>query len=242
MAHDPVMDPDVYERFSTELETLSFSDPVSHVYDPWRYAQEGMRAYLNLLSSSPRVFYLGMNPGPWGMAQTGIPFGAVEMVREWFKLSPVVDSPQHEHPKRPIQGMACTRREVSGRRLWGLMRDRFGTPEVFFQDQIVWPYCHWMWLKETGANLPPNALRAAERKPLEEVCDRFLGECLSVWNPRHLVAIGQYAEAALTRVRPGIEVIRIPHPSPASPAANRDWSGSVTRILVDAGIWQDGQP
>jgi len=237
-----IMNSDYFDRFSAALEPLTFSDPTAWIYDPWRYAAEGMMAYCRLLSPCPRVFFLGMNPGPWGMAQTGVPFGAVEMVRDWFGLDPVIGKPVPEHAKRPVLGMACTRREVSGRRLWGLMKNRFGSPEVFFRDQTVWPYCHWMWLKESGANLPPNALRAAERKPLEAVCDRFLDELLTAWSPRHLVAIGQYAETALQRVRPGHSIVRIPHPSPASPAANRDWAGSVTRILVESGIWEDPAP
>lgn len=231
------MNADVMNRFSAELDGLTFSAPTACTYDPWRYAQEGMQAYFDLLADSPRVFFLGMNPGPWGMAQTGVPFGAVEVVRDWFGFNPRIGKPEHEHPKRMVDRMACTRREVSGRRLWGLMQERFGDPSVFFQDHVVWPYCHWMWLKESGANLPPNALRAGERKPLEAICDQYLDEILTQWSPETLVAIGQYAESALLRVRPEASVVRILHPSPASPAANQDWSGTVTRQLQEAGIW-----
>ena len=30
--------------------------------------------------------FLGMNPGLWGMAQTGVPFGTVSLVRDWMGI------------------------------------------------------------------------------------------------------------------------------------------------------------
>jgi len=227
-------------ELSEALDALSFSDPVHTVYDPWQYAREGMRAYYARLPSRARVFFLGMNPGPWGMAQTGVPFGEISMVRDWLGMEPEIGKPENEHPKRPVEGMACGRSEVSGTRLWGLMRDRFGTADRFFKDQVILPYCHWMWLKETGANQPPNQIRVAERKPLEAACDRFLAGVLELFAPEHLVAIGQYAESALRRARPEAEIVRILHPSPASPAANRGWAEQVSRTLEEAGIWEEG--
>ena len=225
------------EDWNRALGRLVFSEPVHTVVNPWEYARAGRDAYLDLLNPSPRLFFLGMNPGPWGMAQTGIPFGEVGRVRDWMGLNPEVGKPEHEHPKRPVEGMACTRKEVSGTRLWGLMQDHYGNPEDCFSDLVIWPFCPLMWLKESGANLPPNVLRAAERKPVERLCDEALADVLERFAPEHLIAIGQYAELALKRTRPDQPVTRILHPSPASPAANRDWAGTVTRQLRDAGIW-----
>jgi single-strand selective monofunctional uracil DNA glycosylase len=36
----------------------------------------------------------------------------------------------------------------------------------------------------------------------------------------------------------GGEVVRILHPSPASPAANRGWSAAATEQLIAAGVWK----
>ena len=33
-----------------------------------------------------RVVFLGMNPGPFGMAQVGVPFGEVAAVRDWLRI------------------------------------------------------------------------------------------------------------------------------------------------------------
>ena len=226
------------DELRCRLRGLRFPEPVAFTYNPLEYAWDRHCDYLRRYGNGPKkVLFLGMNPGPYGMAQTGVPFGEIAHVRDWLGISGPVGKPEPEHPKRPVEGMDCPRREVSGSRLWGLMRDRFGTPEAFFARHAVLPYCPAMWMKDSGANVPPNVLRAADRRPLEAVCDRYLAEVVDVLRPRHLVAIGVYAEEALHRASPGAEVVRILHPSPASPAANRDWAGSVVRTLENAGIW-----
>ena len=99
---------------------LVFAPPVSVVYQPLDYAWAIHQQYLHTYAASTkRVLMLGMNPGPYGMVQTGVPFGEIAAVRDWMQLNGNVQVPAIEHPKRPIQGLACQRSEVSGRRLWG---------------------------------------------------------------------------------------------------------------------------
>lgn len=109
---------------SDGVDKLVFSEPVTHVYNPLRYAWDAHHRYLKLApeTQAARVLFLGMNPGPWGMAQTGVPFGQVEAVRDWLGIDVPVGKPAKEHPKRPIEGFACRRSEVSGERLWALPR------------------------------------------------------------------------------------------------------------------------
>ena len=57
-----------------------------------------------------------MNPGPWGMVQTGVPFGEVSLVREWLGIDATIRRPKVLHPDRPVEGFLCQRREVSGSR------------------------------------------------------------------------------------------------------------------------------
>ena len=112
-------------KLCAELEPLKFSPPVTHVYNPLVYARAPHDQYLQRFAASKkRVLYLGMNPGPYGMAQTGVPFGEVSMVRDWLGIEAAVKRPADEHPKRPIAGFACTRSEVSGARLWGSLKER----------------------------------------------------------------------------------------------------------------------
>lgn len=222
---------------STTLAALRFGPPVACVYDPLTYAWAPHAAYLERFASAPgRVVLLGMNPGPFGMAQTGVPFGDVGMVRDWMGISAPVGKPPQEHPKRPILGFGCTRSEGSGRRLWGWARDRYGTPEAFFARYVVLNYCPLCFVDDGGRNLVPEALPKAEREPLIAACDAALKAALRELRPRAVVGVGTFAEAALRRASPGVPIGRILHPSPASPAANRGWAPQVEAELAAMGI------
>jgi single-strand selective monofunctional uracil DNA glycosylase len=218
---------------------LRFGAPVAHVYRPLEYARDSWVAYVEKYGRGPKeVVLLGMNPGPFGMAQTGVPFGEVELVRDWLRIDASVRRPRDEHPKRPVEGFACTRREVSGQRLWGFARDRFEKPERFFRRFFVANYCPLLFLEKSGRNLTPDKLRAAERAPLQAACDEALRRTVAILRPRWVVGIGGFAEARAREALAGADAAlgRIPHPSPASPTANRGWSAQAERAFRDLGI------
>ena len=228
-------------RLAAAVDQLSFAAPVTHVYNPLRYAWKSHQAYLRRAGSGGGVVFLGMNPGPWGMAQTGVPFGEITAVRDWIGINEPVDRPDREHPKRPIEGFNCTRSEVSGRRLWGLFQQRFGTPDTFFDEHFVTNYCPLVFMESSARNRTPDKLPVSERTPLVAACDQHLQAVLRALRPRHLVAVGAYAQQCLQRVLAtdscDARLSRILHPSPASPAANKDWAGTVTQQLIEAGVW-----
>ncbi len=233
------------KELATQMDRLHFADPVTHVYNPLHYAWAPHQAYLELANDKQiRVLFLGMNPGPWGMAQTGVPFGEVSAVRDWIGIDSPVGKPKNEHPKRPIEGLQCSRSEVSGRRLWGLFRQRYKSPKAFFNDNLVMNYCPLVFMEESGRNRTPDKLLPSERERLQAYCDAHLAQAIRVARPDYLVGVGAYAEKAFLRVANTIHrspaVVRILHPSPASPAANRDWEGSVTAELLAAKIWHPG--
>jgi len=217
-----------------DLKPLRFGSPVTHVYNPLEYAHEPYRQYLDRYGSAPKeVVFLGMNPGPWGMAQTGVPFGEIEAVRDWLDIEAPVEPPADMHPKRPVLGFACTRSEVSGRRLWGWVRKKFITPQRFFSRFFVANYCPLIFMEAGGRNRTPNQLRAAERKPLTEACDRALRRTIDYLKPRHVIGIGKYAEQRAREALADYNVATgvISHPSPANPKANRGWEGLVEKEL-----------
>ena len=181
---------------------------------------------------------VGMNPGPWGMAQTGVPFGTVSFVRDWLGLHSRVGKPAREHPKRPVLGFACEREEVSGQRLWGWARDTFQTPDRFFARFFVANYCPLSFIEETGRNRTPDKLPTKEKTPLFDACDRALRRTVETLKPRYVIGIGAFAEARAVAALDGldVEVGRILHPSPASPAANRGWARQATEQLEAYGI------
>jgi len=218
---------------------LRFGAPVTHVYNPLVHARHPHEAYLTRFGSGPkRVVFLGMNPGPFGMVQTGVPFGAVEPVRDWLKIEGMVTRPRNEHPKRPVQGLDCTRNEVSGERLWGAIRGRWGRPERFFADHFISNYCPLVFIEDSGRNRTPDKLPAREREPLFAACDRHLRRVVEATGPEWVVAIGAFAEGRAQEVLGGTDVRigRILHPSPANPRAQKDWAGIVARELADQGV------
>jgi single-strand selective monofunctional uracil DNA glycosylase len=220
---------------------LTFGAPVTHVYNPLAYARQTHEAYLRRFGSrTGRVVWMGMNPGPWGMAQTGVPFGEVAHVRDWMGLEGTVGKPAVEHPKRPVHGFDCARSEVSGRRLWGWAADRFGSADAFFERFFVLNYCPLSFMEEGGRNRIPEKLPASERAPLFEACDDALRQTLDALQPSQVIGVGGFAEACLKRVTEGLPIGRVLHPSPASPAANRGWVEAAERDLARHGIRVDG--
>lgn len=230
-------------RLAVAAGELTFAPPVAFVYNPLVYAREPLERYLERWGRSPKeVLFVGMNPGPFGMMQTGVPFGEVGLVRDWLGIEGAVSRPPAEHPKRLVEGFACRRSEVSGARLWGWARARFETPERFFARAFVWNWCPLGFLDDGGRNLTPEKLPRAERAAVESVCDRALAEVVAALEVRQVVAVGAVAEAAIRRAlslsgQPGGPAIaRIPHPSPASPAAHHDWAGQVNAALAACGV------
>lgn len=229
----------VARRLRGAVSDLQFHAPVTHVYSPLDYAWSPHREYLEHYGAGrPEVVLVGMNPGPWGMVQTGVPFGDVEMVRNWLGINSPVRRPSVEHPRRPIQGFACRRREVSGQRLWGWARHTFGTPDKFFARFFILNYCPLCFLESSGRNRTPDRLPAAEREPLFAVCDRSLVQSVEVLRPRYLLGVGRFAygRVAAALSKSGIRLGRVPHPSPASPQANRGWDRLMEEALTSLGI------
>lgn len=222
------------------VSALVFGPPVAHVYNPLQYAWNLHREYLARYGASRKqVLFLGMNPGPFGMAQTGIPFGEVAAVRDWLGIGGELTELPRQHPRRPILGLVCPRSEVSGRRLWGLFASRFGSAECFFQDHFVVNYCPLLFLESGGCNRTPDKLRASESEALRHACDEYLREMVHILEPRWVVGVGRFAAdraAGICGEGPA-KVASILHPSPASPASNRDWEGKVTRQLESLRIW-----
>ncbi len=224
------------------VQSQTFSAPVTHVYNPLVYARKGYDRYLARFGNTVKTTLLiGMNPGPFGMAQTGVPFGDVEMVRDWMGISVPVGPPANPHPQRPVDGFDCRRREVSGRRLWAWAADRFGTPQAFFKLFFVVNYCPLVFMEAGGRNRTPEKLPAAERQRLFQVCDQALRRTIDVFEPRWVVGVGAFAARRAREVAASMNVGigQITHPSPANPRANRGWAMRVASEMRSMGIVLD---
>jgi single-strand selective monofunctional uracil DNA glycosylase len=231
----------IARELSKQVDRLKFAAPVTHVYNPLDYAWAAHEKYLRKFGDGKkRVVFIGMNPGPFGMVQTGIPFGEVAAVRDWMKISAPIGKPVVENPKRRVLGFDYPNSEVSGRRLWGLFAERSGAPEIFFKEHFVVNYCPLAFMEQSGSNFTPNKLPPSERNLLLKICDAHLRRVLEILEPEWLIGVGAWAKARAEIVVEDskIHVGQILHPSPASPKANRGWAKIATQELIELGVWK----
>ncbi len=223
----------------SELKRLKFGLPVTHVYNPLEYARESYDTYFSRYGGGTKeILLIGMNPGPFGMAQTGVPFGEVEAVKQWLKIETAVGKPGKPHPKRPVEGFNCHRSEVSGRRVWGWAKECFNTPENFFRRFLILNYCPLVFMEESGRNRTPDKLAKEERNLLYRSCDAALLKTVQIYRPKLVIGIGAFAEkrAQLALKGVGVRIERITHPSPANPKANRGWAKCIEKEFREMGV------
>ncbi|XP_060618879.2 single-strand selective monofunctional uracil DNA glycosylase isoform X1 [Anolis sagrei] len=223
------------------LGDLTFPESVRYVYKPLDYAWEPHQDYVHRYCQSPKeVLFLGMNPGPFGMAQTGVPFGAVQPVRDWLQVRGEVSRPACEHPKRPIRGLECPQTEVSGARFWGFFRSLCASPDAFFRRCFVHNHCPLLFVSESGRNLTPADLPAAQREQLLQVCDDALCETVKLLGIAMVIGVGRFAEQrarkALAASGITVRVEGVMHPSPRNPQANKGWDAIMRAKLEELGV------
>ncbi|XP_035488079.1 single-strand-selective monofunctional uracil-DNA glycosylase 1 [Scophthalmus maximus] len=228
-------------ELNAHLRRLVFSEPVRFIYNPLEYAWDTHRCYVErYCRGGQRVLFLGMNPGPFGMAQTGVPFGEVRSVVDWLKIVGEVGHPRDEHPKRRITGLACTQKEVSGARFWGFFRKLCGEPALFFRHCFVHNLCPLIFMSASGKNLTPPELPAAEREALLALCDIALCQAVEALGVSMVIGVGRVAEQrarrALSAAGVDVRVEGIMHPSPRNPLANKGWDEVAKAKLAELGV------
>jgi len=228
---------DDVEKFA---DSLVKEGSVDAVYNPLAYAWEPHRAYLELASGGgAKTLLLGMNPGPHGMGQMGIPFAATSVVRDLLKITNLeVGQPRKPHPKRPISGLDWPKEEVSGTRLWSLLENEYGSAESIFKSVFLLNHCPLMLFSgERATNITPDKITGPTTKALLERCDEHLREVADIMQIERVIGVGRYSEKRALNALSGIDisVTTCWHPSPASPLANRnkgeDWKKNVRNVL-----------
>ena len=191
------------------------------IYNPLRYAWEVHVEYLRIAGGlGAKTILMGMNPGPHGMGQMGIPFAATTVVRDILGISGIeVQQPTDPHPSRPVNGLSHPKEEVSGSRLWGNH-----CPLLIFSGP-------------RATNVTPDKIRGKSVTSLIERCDEHLREVVGLLGPDSVVGVGKYAErrARESLASSDVLVTSCWHPSPASPLANRnggeDWRQNFSSVL-----------
>ena len=210
-----------------------------HITNPLDYARDCHEDYLQRYGTlGAKTLMLGMNPGPWGMAQCGVPFGATAMVRDLLEIDHPVDQPKNAHPKRPIIGVSLSRQEASGTRLWSLLNQHYGTAEQIHEQVFVVNHCPLLLLDEKARNITPDKISGDAVTKLMDVCDQHLRDVVDALAVTRIIGVGKHAEKRAKLALKGRDEISISscwHPSPASPLANRndgkDWRDNVISVL-----------
>ncbi|CAD1473649.1 unnamed protein product, partial [Heterotrigona itama] len=200
-----------------EVGKITFRSPVEYVYNPLEYAFNIHTMYVEkYCKTAKKILFLGMNPGPWGMVQTGVPFGEINMVRDWLKISGPVGKPAKEQPSRKVTGFQCTRSEVSGKRLWGLFQELCKSPEKFFKHAY-----------------------GPEVETLHAACDKALEKIINILKVGIVIGIGGYAgkraQLVVQASKLPVKVLCLPHPSPRA-VNNKNWSEKATQKLSEFGL------
>ena len=92
-------------------------------------------------------------------------------------------------------------------------------------------------MEESGRNFVPEKLKAAERDALFAVCDRALRRIVEHLKPKHVIGVGKFAEKrAKAALAQDVRIGAMLHPSPASPAANKNWATAAEAALAQNGI------
>lgn len=213
-------------ELSEKLSQIKFRAPVDYVYNPIEYAYDVHANFVKTYCQGrKKILYLGINPGPWGMSQNGVPFGEVSMVKDWLKLSGKIEKPPREHPERIISGFDCTRKEVSGLRFWGFFRELCKTTDVFFRHSYVHNYCPLAFMNSNAKNITPADLKADEKRELLAICDEVLRKIIKLLNVEIVIGVGRFAEERVKEIlrdETNVNVIYMPHPSPRA-VNNENW-------------------
>ncbi|XP_014609875.1 PREDICTED: single-strand selective monofunctional uracil DNA glycosylase-like isoform X1 [Polistes canadensis] len=227
----------IEQELCQQLKTIKFPSKVEYVYNPIIYAFEVHAKYVQTYcNESKKILFLGMNPGPWGMSQTGVPFGEISMVRDWLKIQGFIGKPSKEQPDRKVTGFDCKRSEISGKRLWGLFKDLCGTPQNFFKHSYVHNYCPIALMDRKGKNITPADLKKEEQKLIHELCDQALSKIIQLLDVKIVVGVGRFAEkraqAVVSADNLSAQVLWITHPSPRS-VGNQNWDEKTKQRLHD---------
>lgn len=219
---------------------LTIEGSVDCVYNPLVYAWDVHKRYIEISGDKgARTIMLGMNPGPHGMGQMGIPFAATSMVRDLLGITNIpVDQPSSPHPKRPVIGLEYPREEVSGTRIWGLLSETYGDSDRIFENVFLVNHCPLMLLDgERGRNVTPDKISGQTARSLLQRCDEHLVEVVEALDAYCVIGIGKFAERRAIKALEGsnVQIKGCWHPSPASPLANRnggdDWRENVRAVL-----------
>ena len=208
---------------------------IDWIYNPLEYAWAPHEEWIRRFAGNgAKTLLVGMNPGH-GMGNTGVPFGCPEQVREFLGIMDLdVRQPSPAHPKRVVYGLDCPKPEVSGRRIWSFLAEHYETPEAVSEDIYIVNHCPLWMFNDAGQNITPDKLTGSAAERLNEICNRHLRTVVAEMGITRVIGVGRYAQRQAAALFNEVEVDWVPHPSPASPFANRNGGADWRAAFADS--------
>jgi single-strand selective monofunctional uracil DNA glycosylase len=199
------------------------------VLDPSRYGERWHAPFRRLYPPRARpLLVFGLNPGPYGMAQTGIPFTdlkrlaqglprlAAELARSGERLSLPGLAPSS------LQPFLTRTFESSSVRVHRFLRLAHGSAERAFREVVFVNPCPLLFIdRALGENRTPADLPRALRAGVDEARVEVVSVAVARLRARGAIVLGRDAAAALSvplRARLGERaVVEWEHPARAVP-------------------------
>jgi single-strand selective monofunctional uracil DNA glycosylase len=222
------------------------------VLDPGRYGERWHHRFRRCYPVGPRpLLVFGLNPGPYGMAQTGVPFTDLKRLefhlpRLWRELLAAREPVALPGLAPPSLRPFLTRTfESSSVRVYKFLERAFGSAEQAFRRVAFVNPCPLLFIdRATGENRTPADLpRAAPRlmREFDALRRTTVLEAVSELEARGAVLLGKdvarAAAPALRAALPADSVLEWEHPARAVPET---WARGLHESLAARG-WIDAR-
>ena len=179
------------------------------------------------------IVAFGLNPGKYGMAQTGIPFTDVtRAARVGIAIEPPGLAPASLRPF-----LKSYRVERSSASVYGLLDEAWGSPREGWRALWAVAPCGLLFLEKDGENVTPADARLARRDDVRELRLRVIRESIAAAKPRGVLLLGQDVARVAAEALAAEDVLVVDHPVARGPGRRGPawWAQTVTEAVRKKG-------
>ena len=201
------------------------------VWNPQLYGLPLYRRFAteHLPTSRGAIVALGLNPGKYGMSQTGIPFTDVtRAARVGIAIEPPGLAPASLRPF-----LKSYRVERSSASVYNLLDALWGGPAEGWRRLWAVAPCGLLFLEPDGTNVTPADARLARRDDVRELRLRVIRESVEAARPRGVLLLGQDVARVAADALGDVETLVVDHPVARGPGRRGPawWAGVVAQAV-----------
>jgi len=221
-----------WERFAKEARGAGLQ-----VWNPALYALDIYQEYLTKFPPEPgAILALGLNPGPYGMAQTGIPFTDCRTASGALGMEMTIPGKAPDDLISRLKKANGKWRGTYERSSLGMYRFlilAWGDIKTAYRNWFVGNPCPLLFLDPERWNVTPADPRLRRMKEVGELRQRAVIGFSEILNPRGIVCFGKdvakaVGEVAIRQVGPD-RVVFYEHPARAVP---EKWAAGLLQELT----------